>query len=166
MNNISGDQNPIIGKEYKYFVTDMLGTSSIITNKTTTYIWEIFLKNRSGKLICITKDGGKIGAEVSYSFSEKAMNNEYILVVNRATKATMIDKYTFEKIAQISVYPRSSKETKIEKVILFNKGAKDVNKASYADTLVARAYCIGMEIKKLNFSYGKMMPKGKDMMLL
>lgn len=108
-----------------------------------------------------TKDGGKIGSKVTYSFSEKAINKQYILAVIRATKAQFSDQYKFEKIAELNIFPTTSTESKIERVILFNKGAKDVNKASYADTLVARAYCIGMVNKEIEFQLWEDDAKGK-----
>ncbi|WP_282631060.1 hypothetical protein [Empedobacter sedimenti] len=160
-NSIGGEQNPTIGKEYNYFITDMLDVNLTITNEVSTYIWHIYVKLKNGKIVDITKDGGKIGSEVPYSFSEKAINKEYILVVNRATKKLLSTDYKFEKIAEFHIFPTTSTETKIEKVILFNKGAKDVNKASYTDTLVARAYCIGMVDKEIEFQLWEDDAKGK-----
>ena len=159
--SIGGEQNPTIGKEYNYFITDMLDVNLTITNEVSTYIWHIYVKLKNGKIVDITKDGGKIGSEVSYSFSEKAINKEYILVVNRATKKLLSTDYKFEKIAEFHIFPTTSTEIKIEKVILFNKGAKDVNKARYTDTLVARAYCIGMVNKEIEFQLWEDDAKGK-----
>ena len=159
--SIGGEQNPTIGKEYNYFITDMLDVNLTITNEVSTYIWHIYVKLKNGKIVDITKDGGKIGSEVPYSFSEKAINKEYILVVNRATKKLLSTDYKFEKIAEFHIFPTTSTEIKIEKVILFNKGAKDVNKASYTDTLVARAYCIGMVNKEIEFQLWEDDAKGK-----
>ncbi|MEG0926201.1 hypothetical protein [Chryseobacterium sp.] len=51
----------------------------------------------------------------------------------------------------MKLIPTSNKIPKIEKVVLFNRGAKDVNKASYRDTLIAQAHCIGMFNKDIEF---------------
>lgn len=36
-------------------------------------------------------------------------------------------------------------------MVLFNRGAKDPNKASYADSLVAQAHCVAMFQKEIQF---------------
>lgn len=54
-------------------------------------------------------------------------------------------------MGELIVIPKSSKEPKITKVVLFNKGARDVNKANYTDKLIARAYCVGMFNRTINF---------------
>ena len=56
--SIGGEQNPTIGKEYNYFITDMLDVNLTITNEVSTYIWHIYVKLKNGKIVDITKDGG------------------------------------------------------------------------------------------------------------
>ena len=92
-----------------------------------------------------------MGQKVSFKFGEKVIGVEFKLQVYKEKKKPLSNEFKEILADEILVIPRSAKTAKIDKVILFNKGAKNPNKASYADTLVARAYCIGMFNQEVEF---------------
>lgn len=152
MSKIIGDKNPQIGKKYRYSIIDDTEINLTLSNEVVTYIWEIYLQQSTGKWVNITSDKNpKIGKEVTYDFTQKAKGRTYKLLVKRATKKHFSKDYNFEELKEFLIVPTSSTEQKIQKVILYNKGARNVNKASYTDTLVAKAFCIGMFGKTIEF---------------
>lgn len=81
----------------------------------------------------------------------RSIGEQFAIEAYKETKNILTQKNETHKMGEIIVIPKSSKEPKITKVVLFNRGARDVNKASYTDRLIARAYCVGMFNKTINF---------------
>lgn len=146
---INGSQNPIVGTDEIYtLVNYSLGLAYLDTNpKYTWYIKRLYGK----KWIDITKEPQKTGLSVPFNFGPHVVGEKFLLEVYKETKNIFTQKNETHKMGELQVIPASGKVPKITKVVLFNRGAKDVNKASYTDKLVARAYCVGMFNKTINF---------------
>ncbi|MDN3691621.1 M23 family metallopeptidase [Chryseobacterium tructae] len=146
---INGSQNPIAGKDEIYTLTDYsLGLAYLDTNpKYTWYIKRLYRK----EWIDITKKPQKTGLSVPFNFGPQVVGEKFLLEVYKETKNIFTQKNETHKMGELQIIPASGKVPKITKVVLFNRGAKDVNKASYTDKLVARAYCVGMFNKTINF---------------
>jgi hypothetical protein len=138
---ISGKQNPVVGIEEHYSVTDMLQMFETLDTK---YVWAIWKKQKDGNWIDITQEPRKFGKQVTFKFGESVMGIEFRLEVYKATQNSISKEWKAKKISELIVVPTNSKIPKIDKVVLFNRGAKDPNKASYIDTLIAQAHCIAM----------------------
>ncbi len=145
---IAGTQNPIVGKDEFYQFTD---ARDIFNTANATFVWYIWKKQKSGKWINITGETPKMGQKVSYNFGQKVVGTEFKLQVYKATKKVLSQEFQAKLADEIVVVPSSSHVPKITKVVLFNRGAKDPNKASYRDTLVARAYCVTMFNQEVEF---------------
>lgn len=145
---IAGTQNPIVGKDEFYQFTD---ARDIFNTANATFVWYIWKKQKSGKWINITGESPKMGQKVSYNFGQKVVGTEFKLQVYKATKKVLSQEFQAKLADEIVVVPSSSHVPKITKVVLFNRGAKDPNKASYRDTLVARAYCVAMFNQEVEF---------------
>lgn len=144
---IKGTQNPIVGREEIYQFSDGLDVFNTTNAK---YVWNIW-KKKQGKWINITKKPPKMGLKVPFNFGEKVIGEEFKLEVFKATQKFFSEDYEAKSVGEIIVVPTSGKVPKITKVVLFNRGAKDPNKASYADTLVAQAHCVDMFQKEIQF---------------
>lgn len=144
---ITGKQNPIVGKDEMYTVHDSFFSFDNFNAK---YVWAIW-KKISGKWVNITKDPPKIGQKVSFNFGEKVMGTEFKLEVYKSTKKVLTNEWEAKKLGEIIVIPTSSKTPSITKVILFNRGRKDPNKASYNDKLIAQAHCVAMFGQQVDF---------------
>ncbi len=114
------------------------------------YKWTIKRKYK-GAWKDITKHPQKTGISAPFNFGPQVVGEQFLLEVFKETKNIFTQKNETHKMGEIIVIPKSSKEPKITKVVLFNKGARDVNKANYTDKLIARAYCVGMFNKTINF---------------
>lgn len=79
------------------------------------------------------------------------MGERFLLEVFKETKNIFTQRNETHKMGEIIVIPTNSKTPKITKIVLFNKGARDFNKANYTDKLIARAYCVGMFNRTTNF---------------
>lgn len=145
---ITGIKNPIVGKEEFYLFSDPFDTFNV---SNATFVWNIWKKNKNGSWINITQKPEKMGQKVSFKFGEKVIGVEFKLEVYKATKKPLSNEFKEILADEILVIPRSAKTAKIDKVILFSQGARDPNKASYKDFLIARAYCIGMFNQEVEF---------------
>ncbi|SIR13432.1 peptidoglycan DD-metalloendopeptidase family protein [Chryseobacterium sp. RU33C] len=145
--NITGEQNPQVGTTYSYEVKPS-GLSFGLKGE---YEWYIYKrqKNRSWKDITGTP---KTGEKVTYKFGEIALGIEFQMKVYEIKKGVLPGlPDTRELAGSLTIIPASNKVPKIDKVVLFNRGAKDFNKASYYDTLIAQAHCIAMFNKEIEF---------------
>ena len=145
---ITGTKSPMVGKEEFYGFNDALDIFNI---SNATFVWNIWKKNKSGSWINITQKPEKRGQKVSFKFGEKVVGVEFKLQVYKSTKKLLSNEFETKLAGEIFVIPKSAKTAKIDKVILFNQGAKDPNKASYKDSLVARAYCLAMFNQEVEF---------------
>ncbi|SUV53256.1 hypothetical protein [Bergeyella zoohelcum] len=146
---INGNPNPTVGKDEYYTLVDYsLGLAYLdVSSK---YIWRIKKKVR-GMWKDITKEPPKTGISVPFKFGEAVIGAEFTIEVYKETKNIFTQKNETHKMGEIIVIPKSSKAPKITKVVLFNRGARDINKASYTDRLIARAYCVGMFNQTIDF---------------
>lgn len=145
---ISGKQNPIVGEEEHYQLTDITQMFETLDTK---YVWEIWKKQKGGNWINITQKPPKTGKKVPFKFGESVIGREFRLEVYKSTKNILTSTSKEQKISEIIVVPTSSKAPKIDRVVLFNRGAKDPNKASYTDTLIAQAHCVAMFGQTIEF---------------
>ncbi|MCW3161468.1 M23 family metallopeptidase [Chryseobacterium oryctis] len=146
---INGNPNPIVGKdEYYTLVDSSLGLT--FSNTAPKYKWRI-KKKVKGTWKDITKEPQKTGLSTPFKFGEAVIGEQFVIEAYKETKNILTQKNEIHKMGELIVVPKSSKEPKITQVVLFNRGARDVNKASYTDRLIARAYCVGMFNKTINF---------------
>ena len=145
--NIIGNQNPMVGKTYTYEIKPS-GLSFGLKGE---YEWYLYKKQKNGIWKDITSQPKK-GEKVTYRFGEIGLGIEFQMKVYETKKGIFPGlPATKELAATFTLIPTSDKVSKIDKVILFNRGAKDVNKASYRDTLIAQAHCIAMFNKEIEF---------------
>ncbi|PRB02572.1 hypothetical protein CQ046_11820, partial [Chryseobacterium sp. MYb7] len=144
---IIGNQNPMVGKTYPYEIQPS-GLSFGLKGE---YEWHLYKKQKNGAWKDITNQP-KTGEKVTYNFGEIALGIEFQMKVYETKKGILPGlPETKELVGTFILIPTSNKVPKIDKVILFNRGAKDVNKASYRDTLIAQAHCIAMFNKEIEF---------------
>ncbi|MGE8533235.1 MAG: hypothetical protein ACN6OJ_01470 [Chryseobacterium sp.] len=144
---IIGNQNPMVGKAYPYEIQPS-GLSFGLKGE---YEWHLYKKQKNGTWKDITNQP-KTGEKVTYNFGEIALGIEFQMKVYETKKGIFPGlPATKELAATFILIPTSNKVPKIDKVILFNRGGKDVNKASYRDTLIAQAHCIAMFNKEIEF---------------
>lgn len=151
MNYIKGTQNSVVGTTFYYEVVDLDTAVKFSTPENLQYVWYIFMKLKNGVWDNITKNGGKTGIKVPYKFGEIAKGVTYRLQVHKVVRNKLTGKFESKLFKELELIPSSSKNYSIQKVILFNNGAKDPNKATYKDSLIARAYCIAMYNEEIEF---------------
>ncbi|WP_228422290.1 glycosyl hydrolase 108 family protein [Chryseobacterium aurantiacum] len=143
---IIGNQNPLLGTTYSYEIKPF--GLSFGSNK---YEWYLYKKQKNGIWKDIT-GSPKTGEKVTYRFGEPGLGIEFEMKVYETKQGILPGMPSSKQLAgSMKLIPTSNKIPKIEKVVLFNRGAKDVNKASYRDTLIAQAHCIGMFNKDIEF---------------
>lgn len=148
---ISGSQNPIVGVKEFYSLNMLALTTNFGLNYDNIY-WKLFIKRSSGKWQDVTS-GEKKGQSAPFVFYEKSIGKEFKIKAIQKGSPNLLMKPTEDKVlGEIAVIPTSNKTPKITKVVLFNRGAKDPNKAHYSDTLIAQAHCVGMFGKKVEFT--------------
>lgn len=145
--NIIGNQNPLVGTTYTYEIKP----SGLSFGLKGDYEWYLYKKQKNGIWKDITNKPKK-GEKVTYRFGEIGLGIEFQMKVYEIKKGILPGMAATKELAGSCILiPTSDKVSKIEKVILFNRGAKDVNKASYRDTLIAQAHCIAMFNKEIEF---------------
>ena len=151
MGAVIGNQNPIVG-ETNFYEISMFGSLPFF-NPNSSYEWYLFKKQKSGSWIDITKDGvPKKGTKVEYKFFEPVAGELFEMRVFEVVQGILPSVESSKKLfGKLEVTPTTSKTAQIDKVILFNRGKKDVNKADYRDTLVAQAFCTGLFGREIEF---------------
>ncbi|MDR6464969.1 M23 family metallopeptidase [Chryseobacterium sediminis] len=145
--SIIGNQNPLVGTTYTYEIKP----SGLSFGLKGDYEWYLYKKQKNGIWKDITNKPKK-GEKVTYRFGEIGLGIEFQMKVYEIKKGILPGMSATKELAGSCILiPTSDKVSKIEKVILFNRGAKDVNKASYRDTLIAQAHCIAMFNKEIEF---------------
>jgi len=144
--NIIGTQNPAVGTTayYEVSIFSTLGSFSA------QYEWHLFKKQKNNTWKDIT-GAPKTGKRVPYTFGEIAAGVEFEMKVYEIQSILPGVKSSKKLLGTLIVLPTSSKVSKIEKVVLFNRGAKDSNKAGYRDTLIAQAHCIALFNQEIEF---------------
>lgn len=151
MGTITGNQNPIVGEANSYAINLVGAIPFISTNAS--YEWYLFKKQKNGNWIDITKNGvPKKGNKVEYKFFEPVAGDLFEIRVFEVVQGLLPSVESSKKLfGKLEVTPTASRNAQIDKVVLFNRGKKDVNKASYTDTLVAQAFCTGLFGKEIEF---------------
>lgn len=151
MGTITGNQNPIVGEINSYAINPFSTIPFVSTNAS--YEWYLFKKQKSGSWIDITKNGvPKKGTRVDYKFFEPVAGDLFEIRVFEVLQGLLPSVESSKKLfGKLEVTPTASRNAQIDKVVLFNRGKKDVNKASYRDTLVAQAFCTGLFGKEIEF---------------
>lgn len=145
--NIIGNQNPVVGIIYNYELNPL----GVLGSLGSDYEWHIFKKQKTGKWKEITNTPKK-GNKVTYRFGEIALGIEFEIKVYEIKQGLLSGIGTSKNlIGTFSVIPTRNKAPKIDRVTLFNRGAKDSNKANYRDTLVAQAHCIALFNQEIEF---------------
>lgn len=145
--NIIGTQNPTVGTTayYEVSIFSTLGSFSA------QYEWHLFKKQKNNTWKDITGTP-KTGKRVPYTFGEIAVGIEFEMKVYEIPQSILPSVKSSKKLlGTLVLLPTSSKVSKIEKVVLFNRGAKDSNKAGYRDTLIAQAHCIALFNQEIEF---------------
>lgn len=151
MGAIIGNQNPKVGETNFYEVS--VFSSLPYFNPNSKYEWYLFKQQKNGNWTDITKNGiPKVGTKVDYTFFEPVAGNLFEIRIFEV-KHPLIPGTQSSKIlyGKLEVTPTASKTAQIDKVVLFNRGKKDVNKADYRDTLVAQAFCTGLFGQEIEF---------------
>ncbi|MGG1923708.1 hypothetical protein AB1278_17980 [Chryseobacterium sp. NRRL B-14798] len=145
--NIAGDQNPRVGTTCSYEIKPSV--LSFVLNGD--FEWYLYKKQKNGSWKDITGKP-KTGEKVTYNFGEIALGVEFQMKVYEIKKGILPGlPVTRELAGSLIIVPISNKVPKIDKVVLFNRGTKDFNTASYRDTLIAQAHCIAMFNKEIEF---------------
>jgi hypothetical protein len=151
MGAIIGNQNPKVRDTYFYEIS-MFGSLPFL-NTNINYEWYLFKKQKNGNWIDITKGGiPKKGTKVSYKFFEAVAGDLFEIRVFETSLELLPGVASSKKLfGKLQVTPTSNKTSQIDKVILFNRGKKDVNKADYKDILIAQAFCTALFGKEIEF---------------
>ncbi|WP_333597219.1 peptidoglycan DD-metalloendopeptidase family protein [Chryseobacterium flavum] len=145
--NIIGSQNPLTGTAYSYEIS----ASGLLGNFGSEYEWYLYKKQKNGSWKDITGTPKK-GKKVTYTFGEIALGIEFEMKVYEIKQGILPGMPSSKQLAaRLILIPTSNKVPKINKVVLFNRAGKDVNKASYRDTLIAQAHCVAMFNKEIEF---------------
>lgn len=148
---IIGNQNPKVGETNFYEIS--IFSSLTYFNPNSKYEWYLFKKQKNGNWTDITKNGiPKTGNKVDYTFFEPVAGDLFeirIFDVKQALPPST--KSTKTLYGKLEVRPAVGKIGQIDKVVLFNRGKKDVNKADYRDTLIAQAFCTGLFGQEIEF---------------
>ncbi len=145
---IIGEKKPIIGVTEMYSVIDSNGVLFTSNMNKVTYAWYIFKKYKNGAFVNVTKNNiPKTGQSVPYSFG---YNVEYRLDVYKLEKELLTQKDKASFVASYFVNPtKKSSKAEIKKVVIYNKGAKNVDLAGVGNTLTVRVECINMVNKQV-----------------
>lgn len=144
---ISGNRNPMAGTAYYYEINAL----NLLGKLNSSYEWHVFKKNKNKTWRDITETP-KTGKRVSYKFGEIAVGIEFEIKVYEIQPELLPGTSGIKKlVGSIILIPVYGKVSKIDRVVLFNRNGKNVNKAGYRDTLTAQAHCIAMFGKEIEF---------------
>ena len=151
MTAIIGNQNPKVGETNFYEIS--IFSSLPFFNPGSKYEWYLFKKQKNGNWIDITKNGiPKTGNKVDYTFFEPVAGDLFEIRIFEVKQALLLNTESIKTLYdKLEVRPTASKTGQIDKVVLFNRGKKDVNKADYRDTLIAQAFCTGLFGQEIEF---------------
>ena len=151
MATIIGNQNPKVGETNFYEIS--IFSSLPFFNPGGKYEWYLFKKQKNGNWIDITKNGTpKTGTKVDYTFFEPVAGDLFEIRIFEIKQALPPSTQSTKTLyGKLELKPTASKIGQIDKVVLFNRGKKDVNKANYRDTLIAQAFCTGLFGQEIEF---------------
>lgn len=161
MGAIIGNQNPKVGETNFYEIN--IFSSLPFFNPSNSYEWYLFKKQKNSSWIDITKDGTpKKGTKVTYQFFEPVAGELFEMRVFEVAQGLLPSSESSKKLfGKLEVTPTASRTAQIDKVTLFNRGNKDVNKADYRDVLVAQAFCTALFGKEIEFQLWEDDAKGE-----
>ncbi|WP_314243760.1 hypothetical protein [Empedobacter tilapiae] len=145
---IIGEKKPVIGVTEMYSVIDSNGVLFTSNLNNATYAWYVFKKYKNGAFVNVTKNNvPKIGQTVAFSFG---YNVEYRLDVYKLEKELLTQKDKASFIASYFINPtKKGSKSEIKKVVLYNKGAKNVDLAGIGNSLTVRVEAINMANKQV-----------------
>ncbi|MGV0924316.1 hypothetical protein [Empedobacter tilapiae] len=145
---IIGEKKPIVGVTEMYSVVNFNGVLFTSNMNKVTYAWYIFKKYKNGAFVNVTKNNiPKTGQSVPYSFG---YNVEYRLDIYKLEKELLSQKDKASFAASYFVNPtKKGSKSEIKKVVLYNKGAKNVDLAGIGNSLTVRVECINMVNKQV-----------------
>ncbi|TGN22998.1 M23 family metallopeptidase [Empedobacter tilapiae] len=145
---IIGEKKPIVGVTEMYSVVNFNGVLFTSNMNKVTYAWYIFKKYKNGAFVNVTKNNiPKTGQSVPYSFG---YNVEYRLDIYKLEKELLTQKDKASFAASYFVNPtKKSSKAEIKKVVIYNKGAKNVDLAGIGNSLTVRVECINMVNKQV-----------------
>jgi predicted chitinase len=140
---ITGNPNPVVGKEEFYTINALFG--SLLPNPLMPkssfgppVSWSIYVLEH-GKWRK-TKENDKTGDKVSYTFLHKSLERKGIRIMAKRG----------EQVARLDVKTQAAGTPKIDSVELLDKsGKKPAKPLSYGQTLKARVHCLHMEKRKV-----------------
>lgn len=140
---ITGNPNPVVGKEEFYTINAFFG--SLLPNPLMPkssfgppVSWTIHvLENGKWRK---TKENDKTGDKVSYTFLQKSLERKGIRILAKRG----------EEVARLDIKTQAAGSPKIDSVELLDKsGKKPAQPLSYGQTLKARVHCLHMEKRKV-----------------
>lgn len=142
---ITGNTEPIVGNTevYSLSVFNNIMTSNSFGFLSPKVQWNIHVKDKKGWRL--TNGNLKEGERVTYKFTDKSL--QYI--------ALKIEAVRGEDRGELYIRPKAAVNPKIIRVELLDVNSQRIPKGKllhYTDTIIARAYCVGMFGQKVSFT--------------
>lgn len=141
---ITGNTRPVVGNTevYSLLVLDHAMTSGPFSVPQPEIRWNIYVQDRKGWRIA--NGNGKEGERVTYKFTNKSLRY----------KALKIEAVRGKDRGELYIKPGEAEESKILSVELLDINSAKLSRGKplhYTDTIVAKAYCVGMLGYKVSF---------------
>lgn len=151
MRTIQGDIKPKAEQKTLYELSTIIlnFTSSVFSpQKEEKYVWTLYkLVNNQWKKV---ENNVKYGEKNTYQFGQGVVGIPFKIMVHSEEK-DILQVNRNKLIAELKVIPKTAKEPVIGRVILLNKGNKDVNKAKFNEHLTAQARTSNLLGKEITF---------------
>lgn len=139
MRILQGETKPRAEQKHLYQLNTVIpdyNTSIFSSKKETKYIWTLYkFKNNQWQQV---EGNIKYGEKNYYLFGQGVVGIPFKIIIHSQEK-NLLQAIQNVKVAEITVVPKTAKEPIIGRVILLNKGKKDVNKAKFNEQLTAQA---------------------------
>lgn len=151
MRTIQGDIKPKAEQKTLYELSTIIlnFTSSVFSpQKEEKYVWTLYkLVDNQWKKV---ENNVKYGEKNTYQFGQGVVGIPFKIMVHSEEK-DILQVNRNKLIAELTVVPKTAKEPVIGRVILLNKGNKDVNKAKFNEHLTAQARTSNLLGKEITF---------------
>lgn len=151
MRTIQGDIKPKAEQKTLYELSTIIlnFTSSVFSpQKEEKYVWTLYkLVNNQWKKV---ENNVKYGEKNTYQFGQGVVGIPFKIMVH-SEERDILQVNRNKLIAELTVVPKTAKEPVIGRVILLNKGNKDVNKAKFNEHLTAQARTSNLLGKEITF---------------
>lgn len=143
---ITGNPNPVVGKEELYSVNQLLPSPLPFQNLSTTATnpfelpveWSVHTLEK-GRWIK-KEENNKTGNKVSYKFIQKSLERKGIRILAKRGEQT----------ARLDIKPHNAESPKIDSIEFLDKqGNKPSKPFAYGQTLKARVHCLHMENRRV-----------------